>query len=113
MKNYLPLFTAIASVFSVSGLAQGNDIALLNTKTKNAPAKFQNIPDKDLVVESYLVEERVNMAFGTRITTYKVSKLNMVNRYDLGPNNTRTVTPAVCKTKRKCNSSYYGAKKYC
>lgn len=99
MKKYLPPFTAIACIFSLSCLAQGNDIALVNRKIKIAPSKSQKMADKDPVVESYLVEERINMTFGTRITTYEVSKLNMVNTYDLGPNNTRTVTPQYAKPK--------------
>lgn len=110
MKNYLPLFTAIACVFSASSLAQGNDVALVNMKIKNTPSKSRKMPDKDVVVESYLVEERINMSFGTRITTYEVSKLNMVNTYDLGPNNTRTVTPQYAKPKENAIASTMASK---
>jgi hypothetical protein len=42
---------------------------------------------------SYHVVEKINMKFGGYTTTYEVSDLNQVNTNDLGPNNTRVVTP--------------------
>lgn len=39
------------------------------------------------------------MPFGKRTTKYEVSKLDMVYTNDLGPNNTRTVTPIYRKKK--------------
>jgi hypothetical protein len=54
-----------------------------------------------MVVVSYHVEERINMKFGSRITTYDVKSLNLVNTTDLGPDNTRVVTPVYGKAKAK------------
>ncbi|WP_339921475.1 hypothetical protein [uncultured Flavobacterium sp.] len=42
---------------------------------------------------SYHVVEKINMTFGGYTTTYTVSDLSQVNTNDLGPNNTRVVTP--------------------
>ena len=44
-------------------------------------------------LKTYHVEENINMKFGGYKTTYNVSDSSLVNRYDLGPNNTRVVTP--------------------
>lgn len=101
MKKYLLIFTAIACIFSLNCFGQNNDIVLANVKMKNAKSKSDKIPNTDLVVESYRVEETINMAFGNRTTTYEVSKLGMVNTYDLGPNNTRKVIPQYAKPKEK------------
>jgi hypothetical protein len=57
--------------------------------------------NSDYVIQSYYVEERINKLFGGRIITYQVSKLDMVDTYDLGPNNTRTVIPNYVKRKPK------------
>ena len=53
----------------------------------------------DLAVVSYHVEERINMSFGSNITTYDVSSLSLVNTNDLGENNIRIVTPKYGKIK--------------
>jgi hypothetical protein len=42
---------------------------------------------------SYHVVEKINMTFGGYTRTYTVSDLSLVNTNDLGPNNTRVVTP--------------------
>jgi hypothetical protein len=41
----------------------------------------------------YRVEEKTNMKFGGHVRTYKVSHLSLVSKTNLGPGNTRTVTP--------------------
>lgn len=85
---------AIVFVFSSNCFAQVHDPASLNLAIKNA--------SKDnMVIAAYYVEETINMPFGKRITKYEVSKLDMVNTYDLGPNNTRIVTPIYRKPKVK------------
>jgi hypothetical protein len=77
-----------------------NDIAMTST-SKNATSKAETVPKDDLVIVGYYVEEVINMTFGKRITKYEVSKLDMVYTNDLGPNNTRTVTPIYRKAKVK------------
>lgn len=102
MKTYAANFTLIACVFSLSCFAQR---AASNTPViasiANAHSQPDNKQDNDLVIDYYHVEETINMTFGRRVTKYEVSKLDMVNTYDLGPNNTRTVTPVYKKAKVK------------
>ncbi len=92
MKTYAVKITTIACVFSFSCFAQ--------RATSNTPV-IDNKSDDDLVLDYYHVEETINMSFGRRVTKYDVSKLDMVNMYDLGPNNIRTVTPVYRKAKVK------------
>lgn len=101
MKKYAPVFAAIACVFSLNCFGQKSDIVLANAKIKNTQSKSDKIPNADLVIESYRVEETINMAFGNRTTTYEVPRLDMVNTSDLGPHNTRTVTIQYVKPKEK------------
>ncbi|PWB19399.1 hypothetical protein [Flavobacterium sp. HTF] len=110
MKNYVSLFVIIECIFSFSCFGQGSDLVIANSKIKHKQPKSDKTVDKDLVIESYLVEETINMTFGNRTTTYEVTKLNMVNTYDLGPNNTRTVTPLYAKPKEKVVASIMQSK---
>jgi tetratricopeptide (TPR) repeat protein len=102
MKTYAVKITTIACVFSFSCFAQR---ATSNTSViapiANAHTQSDNQSGDDLVLDYYHVEETINMSFGRRTTKYDVSKLDMVNTYDLGPNNTRTVTPVYRKAKVK------------
>jgi len=98
MKTYAAYFTIIASVFSISSFAQTN-YTIVDADTKKTASKFDDKSAEDLVIDSYLVVEIINMPFGKRTTKYEVSKLDMVYTNDLGPNNTRTVTPIYKKKK--------------
>ncbi|WP_052483645.1 hypothetical protein [Flavobacterium sp. MEB061] len=101
MKAYVRYFIATMSVLSFHIYGQTtNDIAMTST-SRNAASKSETAPKDDLVIVGYYVEEVINMTFGKRITKYEVSKLDMVYTNDLGPNNTRTVTPIYRKTKAK------------
>jgi len=92
MKTHTIHFIVFAGAFSLNCFGQVSQV-ITNPDVRKAPLKFDNKSKEDLVIESYCVEEVINLATGKkRITTYEVSKLNMVNTYDLGPNNTRTVT---------------------
>ncbi|WP_163409197.1 hypothetical protein [Flavobacterium ajazii] len=92
MKAYVIHFIVLAGVFSLNCFGQVSQV-INNVDIRKAPLKFDDKSDEDLVIEAYCVEEVINLAAGKkRITTYEVSKLDMVNTYDLGPNNTRTVT---------------------
>jgi tetratricopeptide (TPR) repeat protein len=98
MKNYTLLYLAIASVFSFSCLAQRGDSFLSTAKMDNA----QLMPDNkdDLAIVAYHVEERINMKFGSRITTYEVSNASLISTNELGANNTRVITPKYGKVKQ-------------
>lgn len=74
--------------------AKGQTIMLTDTLASNS----------DYFIKSYYVEERINKLFGGRITTYEVSKLDMIYTNDLGPNNTRTIIPRYVKRKQKAVS---------
>ena len=99
MKYNAHLFIALASVFSVSCFAQRNDRSIANAKMENMQILSDMMSNNDLAVVSYHVEERINMNFGSNITTYDVPSLNMVSTNDLGPNNSRIVTPKYAKIK--------------
>jgi hypothetical protein len=104
MKTYTLLFIEIVCVFSFNCIAQRSspNHAPAIAATGNAHSQSANTSNgDDLVIESYCVEETINMTFGRRVTKYEVSKLDMVNTYDLGPNNTRIVTPIYRKPKLK------------
>lgn len=99
MKTYATLLLVIVPVFSFSSFGQQS--ASAPTAIENATLILDNTPKDNLVIVAYYVEETINMTFGKRITKYEVSKLSMVNTYDLGPHNTRTVTPIYRKAKVK------------
>ena len=84
MKKYAHFFVTFGSAFSLSCFAQqSNEI-----KSKN-----------DLAVVSYHVEERINIQLGSNITSYDVPNVDLIDRNDLGPNNSRVVTPKYAKPK--------------
>lgn len=95
MKNFVPIFTAILCFYSFGSFAQSNKNVVVNEKMENANMHNGN----DLAVVSYHVEERINMNFGSNITTYNVSSLSLINTNDLGENNVRIITPKYAKVK--------------
>lgn len=99
MKNYAPLLIAIASVFSFGCFAQHNNSGPDNMEMGNAQFTSDRMSGNGLAVVSYHVEERVKMAYSSNITTYNVSSLSLVNTNDLGPNNTRIITPKYGRAK--------------
>jgi len=88
----------IASFFSFNSFAQRNARKTL----ENAQDMMSN---NDLAIVSYHVEERINMPFGSSVTTYEVSNLNLVSNTDLGKNNSRIITPKYAKVKAKTAQS--------
>lgn len=54
-------------------------------------------------VKLYHVEEKINMKFGGFTTIYNVSDSSLVNKNELGPNNTRVVTPYFKKKSQGTN----------
>lgn len=99
MKTYEALFIAIVFVFSFSCFGQSKDNALQNMIIENATVRSDDSSKENRVIVGYYVEETINMTFGKRVTKYEVSKLDMVYTNDLGPNNTRVVTPIYRKPK--------------
>src|SRR4051812_46626594 len=98
MKNYVNLFLAVAGVVSASCFAQGND-SMLAATIGNTQLMNEGLSNDDRVIVAYHVEERINMRFGGQITTYTVPNLNLIARKDLGPGNTRVITPIYGKAK--------------
>ena len=101
MKTYWVLFIAFVFNFSFNCFGQSKDSAPAITAIDNATVRSDNSSKENLVIVGYYVEETINMTFGKRITKYEVSKLDMVYTNDLGPNNTRVVTPIYRKPRVK------------
>jgi tetratricopeptide (TPR) repeat protein len=96
MKNYLPILITIASAFSFNGFAQvikfsPDDKRMVSTQMMHHTLP-EVMPTAERVIKSYHVEEKINMNFGSYITTYDVPELSQVRTNDLGPNNSRVVT---------------------
>lgn len=89
MKNNAHFFIAIASAFFFNGFAQSSPIA----------KDFAS--ENDLAVVSYHVEERINMNFGSSITTYNVPNLSLVSDKQMVGNNVRIITPKYAKIRAK------------
>jgi hypothetical protein len=64
-----------------------------------------SIINNQLRIVSYHVEERINMNFGSSVTTYDVSSLSLISTTDLGQNNTRIITPKYAKVPAKRNAN--------
>ena len=97
MKNLAPLFIVI---FSINCIAQQKN-RIPSDAEENTELLSQSLSDNELAVVSYHVEERINMAFGSTVTTYDVSSLSLINTNDLGKNNSRIITPKYKKSKEK------------
>lgn len=52
-------------------------------------------------VAYYLVVEKVNMNFGSRVTTYRVTSLDLISKEPMGPNCSRTITPKYAKVTQR------------
>jgi tetratricopeptide (TPR) repeat protein len=96
MKNYLPILITIVSVFSFNGFAQAIKFSLDDKRMVSTQIMHHTLsevmPTTESVVKSYHVEEKINMNFGSYVTTYDVPELSQVRTNDLGPNNSRVVT---------------------
>lgn len=101
MEKHVLLLAITACTFSFSGLAQYNERFQVDLKAKNSRLIADRISQKELTIVSYKVEEKINMKFGSTITTYSVPSVDLINTNDLGDNNTRIVTPKYARTKPK------------
>jgi len=88
----------MAAIFvCFSGYSQGGSYVRVKLGISNLMSEV--IPENDERIVAYRVEERINMNFGGRITTYTVPHLSMISTVDLGPNNSRKITPVYGKIK--------------
>ncbi len=89
----------MAIAFGLTSISNAQTSARLNENISytDVQANSQN----DLAVVSYHVEERINMNFGSRITTYNVPSLDYIERKELGENNSRKITPKYAKVRAK------------
>ena len=94
MKNFAFLFISLISV-SFGCMAQGNNRMAADSGKGNIPGNSSG-SEEDVVVSYYVVEK-----VGGNITTYTVSSLSLIDSNDLGPNNSRVITPKFGKPKIK------------
>jgi hypothetical protein len=94
MKYYVLFYCAIASLFTVDCFAQEKEQSMTNLPSDN-----NSTDSDDLTIVSYHVVETIKKQVGSSITSYDVSSLNMINTNDLGPNNTRIITPKYIRRK--------------
>ncbi|WP_366182709.1 hypothetical protein [Flavobacterium ovatum] len=83
MKKIIQIVTILlAGFYTHNGYCQKPTVTI-NTETRK--------------VLYYQVEETVNLSFGGTKTSYTVSDLSLISDEDLGPNNTRKITPVYKK----------------
>jgi hypothetical protein len=98
MKNYVLLFFVVTNVVSFNSFSQAS-----KPENKLKQEKTQVVFDKPVSdaspIIAYHVEEKINMKFGGRTSSYTVPDVNLINTNDLGPENIRVVTPKYGKSK--------------
>lgn len=99
LKNNILLQCSIVSLLTFSGFAQEKEPRHIRTKQVEEVETPDDLEDTDLTIVSYHVVETIKKSMGSSITTYDVSSLSMINSNDLGPNNTRIITPKYVRTK--------------
>lgn len=96
MKNIF-IYIIMISIFSFHSFAQKTKVSPIDdkigTSQKNPDSLIEVKSTSSVTIKSYRVEENINMKFGGSTMTYEVTDLNLINKYDLGPNNTRVITP--------------------
>lgn len=98
-KNNIILLSTLVSLLTLSGFAQEKEIRHSRSKQVKEIETADDIADTDLTIVSYHVVETIKKPMGSSITSYDVSSLSMINSNDLGPNNTRIITPKYVRTK--------------
>jgi hypothetical protein len=99
MKAHRYFLFATIALSALAGHGQRGESRIKNSQ-KLGQILADDIAD-DRVVVAYHVEERINWNIGTHITTYDVDDINDVSKVDLGPDNTRIVTPKFGKARPK------------
>lgn len=103
MKKNILLYIITISIFSFDSTAQKNEITSAD-KEKQSIQTPEVVPSASKTVKSYHVEEKIEMNFGGYTTTYNVSDSSLINTTDLGPNNTRVVTPRFAEAEQQIDS---------
>lgn len=105
MKNSTILFITILSDFSFNCIAQKSLTAAVNKKVVETViiprTRSKTNPADPKTAKSYHVEEKINSKFGGHTTTCDVLDPKHINTNDLGPKNTRIVTPRLAKQREK------------
>jgi N-acetylmuramoyl-L-alanine amidase len=99
LKNNILLLCSVVSLLTFSGFAQEKESRHIRSKQVEEVETPDDLADSDLTIVSYHVVETIKKAMGSSITTYDVTSLSMINSNDLGPNNTRIITPKYVRTK--------------
>lgn len=106
MKNTV-IQIIILGIFSLHTLAQKAKMSRMGKNTKATQQEPDTIfeANSNLIrtIKSYYVEENINQKFGGYTMTYEVSHLSLIDTYDLGPNNTRIITPRYGEPKKNPN----------
>ena len=97
MKRSAIIYLATFNIFLAKGYAQEHMNTDDNLNIQQPSMVSQHYQDADSKTVTYIkyyhVVETINMKFGGSITSYNVSDKSLIRTTDLGPNNTRVVTP--------------------
>ena len=94
MKRLLFLSAIVTLSCWATGTAQ--------TETGTARGPFSDkLPEDDLAIVSYHVEERIATIYGPHITTYNVQDPRYISRIELGPGNVRLIVPKFAKIRKR------------
>ena len=103
MKNSTFLLIILLSIFSFNSFAQKTKGNALVKETEDTKIKYSKLSDTSpravKATKIYSVKENINPKFGSHTTTYIVSDKSLVRTNELGPNNTRVVTPSYVEKK--------------
>ena len=99
MKRYVTFYIIMVCMITFNCFAQRVDRFTVKSRATASALYYAILAKKYDTIVSYQVKEKITMKFGGSITTYKVSHLSLVRTNDLGPNNSRVVTPVFGKAK--------------
>ena len=96
MKNDLILYISILLFFSFNCFAQSENPVVVNSEKRNTQIARNDLSkNEEYRIVSYHVVENIR----GNITTYNVSNLSRIDKNDLGPYNSRVITPKYVKVK--------------
>jgi hypothetical protein len=101
MKIITLFLLTLSSAISFDCFGQLNKIASVNSEVELKDSYSDIAPVENRPILYYHIEEKINSRFGSSITSYNVSNLKNVSKKDLGPNNSRTVTPRYARIDSK------------
>ena len=97
----------MVSMFSFNSFSQKARTSQIIYKTevfqKETDTLIEIEPTYIRTIKCYHIEENINLKFGGYTITYEVSDLSLINIYDLGPNNSRIITPIYGELKQLPN----------